>query len=257
VAFSFTKKNNDPAGRNKSIKVGKFSDILVFALVVVAAIFVMSVVFRIGSIDVVGNTHYTDGEIISAIDIEKGDNLFFFDRFAAISRVFAKLPYVEEVSVERTLPGKVTITVRECKAMAYITIGDENWTLDHTCKVLGKATETELEALIPVLGVDPGTLFIGETLTTSDDDEAAVEYLAAVLYQIQARNLTSRVSKIDFSDKNHVSLTYDTRFTVNLGDAALTEMKFGLFLSAVAQLLVGDAGLLDVSNGESVHFTPN
>ena len=74
-----------------------------FFLVVVATIFVMSVFFRITNIQVEGNSHYTDEEIIRAIDIEEGDNLFFFDRFAALSRVFAKLPYVEEVSVERRM----------------------------------------------------------------------------------------------------------------------------------------------------------
>ena len=65
---------------------------VMFFLVIVAVIFVMSVFFRVSDIQVRGNTHYTDEEIIRAIDIEEGDNLFFFDRFAALSRVFAKLP---------------------------------------------------------------------------------------------------------------------------------------------------------------------
>lgn len=108
--------------------------------------------FRVSDIQVEGNTHYTDEEIIRAIDIEEGDNLFFFDRFAALSRVFAKLPYVEEVSVERKLPNKVTITVKESQALAYIVLGDEDWTIDHSCKVLGKATEDELSGLIPIIG---------------------------------------------------------------------------------------------------------
>ena len=110
--------------------------ILTFAVVVIAIVFLMSVFLRISDISVKGNEHYTDEEIIKAIDIEQGDNLFFFDRFAAISRVFAKLPYVEEVSLERQLPNKVIITVQECKALAYIAVGDENWTIDRSCKVL-------------------------------------------------------------------------------------------------------------------------
>ena len=95
------------AKRNSSI-----NGLLMFFVVVVAAIFVMSVLLRVSDIRVEGNEHYTDEEIINAIDIEEGDNLFFFDRFAAISRVFAKLPYVEQVSVERSLPNKVVITVQ-------------------------------------------------------------------------------------------------------------------------------------------------
>ena len=49
-----------------------------FVLVVIAAIFVMSVLFRVHDIRVEGNEHYTDEEIIKAIDIEDGDNLFFY-----------------------------------------------------------------------------------------------------------------------------------------------------------------------------------
>ena len=66
-----------------------------FAILVVAIIFVLSIFLRVSEIYVEGNEHYTDEEIIRAIDIEEGDNLFFFDRFGAISRVFAKLPYAQ------------------------------------------------------------------------------------------------------------------------------------------------------------------
>ena len=135
-----------------------------FFLVVVAVIFVMSVFFRVSDIQVRGNSHYSDEEIIRAIDIEEGDNLFFFDRFAALSRVFAKLPYIDEVSVERSLPNKVIITVSESQALAYIVLGEEKWTIDHSCKVLGKANDDELQGLIPIEGISPGTLMIGEPL---------------------------------------------------------------------------------------------
>ena len=88
-----------------------FSGPLMFVVVVVAAIFVMSVFFRVEVIEVVGNHHYTAEEIIRAVDIEEGDNLFFFDRFAAVGRAFSKLPYIESVTIERSLPNKVVITV--------------------------------------------------------------------------------------------------------------------------------------------------
>lgn len=146
MAFN-TKPKRNRADTEENISLQKildsFSGPMMFFLVIVAVIFVMSVFFRVSDIQVEGNTHYTDEEIIRAIDIEEGDNLFFFDRFAALSRVFAKLPYVEEVSVERKLPNKVTITVKESQALAYIVLGDEDWTIDHSCKVLGKATEDE------------------------------------------------------------------------------------------------------------------
>jgi len=240
------------AQRNSSI-----GGLVTFFIVVVAAIFVLSVLLRVSDIQVQGNEHYTDAEIISAIDIEQGDNLFFFDRFAAISRVFAKLPYVEQVSVERSLPNKVLITVVECKALAYIELGEEAWTIDHNCKILGKATDSELGGLIAVSGIRPGTLMIGERLLTEDNDEQLVAYLAEVLYQIQERGLASGVKKLDFSDPNHISFYYTDKYTVELGDAGKAEYKFGMLLSALSQLKPGDVGVIDLSSGSSAHFRPN
>lgn len=243
--------------RGDFIKPRRHSSIsapLMFIVVIVATIFVMSVFFRVSDIEVTGNTHYTDEEIIRAIDIEQGDNLFFFDRFAAISRVFAKLPYIEEVSVVRKLPNKVTIEVVESTALAYIKLGDERWTLDHNCKVLGKAADGETGQLVEVSGISPGTLLIGEQLTTADGDAAVVEQLAEVLYQIQERGLTSYISLVDITDTNDVQLSYAGRYTVKLGNSSGTEHKFGMLVSVVAKLGAEDVGLIDLSDGTTAHF---
>ncbi len=260
MANSSRAKKTAPAGEERirlAEYLSSFSGPIVFFLVIVAMIFVLSVFFRVKDIQVEGNTHYTDQEIIRAIDIEEGDNLFFFDRFAALSRVFAKLPYVEEVSVERSLPDKVVITVTESQALAYIVLGEETWTIDHSCKVLGKATQDELAALIPVEGLSPGTLLIGEQLQTSDGDASIVDYLAEVLYQLEERGLYQKVQWVDFSNKNHVEFSYDNKYTVRLGDAALMEYKFGMLVSVLSQLLEGDVGVIDLSDGSTAHFIPN
>jgi len=229
---------------------------VMFFLVIVAVIFVMSVLFRVSDIQVRGNTHYTDEEIIRAIDIEEGDNLFFFDRFAALSRVFAKLPYIDEVTVERSLPNRVIITVTESQALAYIVLGEEEWTIDHNCKVLGKANEDELVGLIPILGIAPGTLMIGEPLQTADGDERIVNFIAAVLDQLEGRNLYRRVGRVDFTNPNQVEFTLDDKYIVRIGNDSSVEYKFGMLISALSQLLEGDVGIINVSDGNTAHFSP-
>ncbi len=229
---------------------------IMFFLVVVAVIFVMSVFFRVSDIQVRGNSHYTDEEIIRAIDIEEGDNLFFFDRFAALSRVFAKLPYIDEVSVERSLPNRVIITVTESQALAYIVLGEEKWTIDHSCKVLGKANDDELQGLIPIDGISPGTLMIGEPLQTADGSEEIVDFIAEVLYQLEERGLYREVGRVDFSNPRRVSFTYGDKYTVVLGDSGNIEYKFGMLVSAMSQLLEGDVGIINVSDGNTARFSP-
>ena len=183
-----TLHNNQPTatkreGYIKPRRRSSFSAPVVFVLVVLGIIFVMSLLFRVSDIQVEGNTHYTDEEIIRAIDIEPGDNLFFFNRFAAFARVYSKLPYIENGSVERQLPNKVIITVEETTALAYLELGEEQWTLDHNCKVLGKAAAGELESLIPIVGIDPGTLLIGEQMQTEDQNQEVVDFLADIFFR--------------------------------------------------------------------------
>ena len=235
-----------------------FSRPLTFIVVIVTAIFVMSLFFRVEEIEVEGNTHYTDEEIIRAIEIEEGDNLFFFDRFAAVGRVFAKLPYVEEVSVKRALPNHVTISVRESTALAYLILGEEQWTMDHNCKILGKATEEETATLLPIQNFDPGTLFIGERLESGDeDDEESVPYLAEILQELEGRGMIADAMRLNFEDIRNPELSYGGKYTVLLGPYVAVDQKFSMLQGVLETLKEGDTGIIDLSDGRTAHFSPN
>ena len=234
-----------------------FSQPLIFVVVVVASLFVLSLFFRVEDIQVEGNTHYTDEEIIRAIDIEEGDNLFFFDRFAAISRVFSKLPYIEEVTLKRALPNRITISVEESRAMAYLILGDEEWTMDHNCKILGKAAEGETAELVPIVNFDPGTLFIGERLTAANGNEAPVDYLNEILIQIEGREIGPEIDRIDFENPNSPEIVYNGRFTFVLGRYSQVSQKFAILSGTLQTLKAGDAGVVDLSDGMKAIYSPN
>ena len=154
----------------------------------------------------------------------------------------------------RHLPDKVVIEVSESKALAYLVLGDEYWTLDHNCKVLGKAVLSELSSLIPVEGIKPGTLLIGEPMQTEDNDFELVEYLREILFQMQERGLWQNITLVDFSNPDDVYFYYGDRFTVRLGRNSETEYKFGMFVSVLQKLSGGDVGYLDLSDGKTAHF---
>ena len=234
-----------------------FSRPLIFVVVIVVAIFVLSLFFRVEDIQVEGNTHYTDEEIIRAIDIEEGDNLFFFDRFAAVSRVFSKLPYIEEVTLRRALPNRITIEVQESTALAYLILGDEEWTMDHNGKVLGKAAEGETEQLVPVVNFNPGTLFIGEKLTAADGDEGEVEYLIEILRQIEGRDMVSQIQRVDFANPASPEIAYGGRYTIVLGRHTQVNKKFAMLSGVLETLKEGDIGVINLSDGQTARFSPN
>ena len=163
----------------------------------------------------------------------------------------------KEVTVERQLPGRLTIRVVESKALAYLFVDGEEWTIDRTCKILGKAVEGETDELIPIYGIQPGTLMIGERLQRADGSEERVDYLAALLDQIQERGLAADTDWIDFTDTNRVIFKYTDKYQVIVGNGENVEHKFALLMSVLSQLQEGDVGTIDLSRGEKVHFIPN
>ena len=145
--------------------------------------------------------------------------------------------------LERILAGENCAQVSDAGSPA---ISDPGEDLVRLCGENGVAVE----------GVDPGTLLIGEPLQTKDGDAELVEYLAEVLYQLEGRGLYTQVDSIDFSDKNHVSFSYGDKYMVKLGGPGKTEYKFGMLVSVMSQLLAGDVGVIDVSDGMTARFRP-
>ena len=171
--------------------------------------------------------------------------------------MYSKLPYIENGSVERQLPNKVIITVEETTALAYLELGDEQWTLDRNCKVLGKAAAGETASLIPIVGIQPGTLLIGEQMQTEDQDRELVDFVAEVLSQIEERGLYSEVSRVNFANPRSPEFSYGNKYTVVLGSRNNLEHKFGMFVTVLGKLKEGDVGVIDVSDGKTAHFSPN
>ena len=122
-----------PQQENRKKRNAFFAPIA-FLLVIAVLIFVVSVFFNVSAVEVEGNNFYTAAEVAEASGIQEGDNLFFINRFSAASRIFARLPYVEGISIEKQMPGSVIVHVTESEAIAYIACEDGWWAMDRGCK---------------------------------------------------------------------------------------------------------------------------
>lgn len=243
--------------RKKKSRRRAFYGPVAFLVACAALIFLMSIFFRVSVVEVQGNSYYTAQEVQDAAGIVEGDNLFFINRFRVVSGIFARLPYIEDVSIKRYLPNKVVLTVNECKALGYVSVEGEAWVIDRSCRILTKASEEEREALIEIRGVTPLTTEIGKVFTTGDDDTGKFEYLTEILDQLQERGLYGQVNYIDMTNLNSPTMGFLGRFTVKLGESGETEYRLAKLLSAVSQLTEYDRGTIDVSyDGEQVVFSP-
>ena len=91
------------------------------AVIMTAAVAVaMSMFFLVSEISVKGNEYYTSEEIIAASEIDSGNSIFLIDGSKTKETILDKLPYVDDISVERELPGNVYITVTESYPIAWV-----------------------------------------------------------------------------------------------------------------------------------------
>lgn len=230
---------------------------LTFFFVIVAIILVMSVFFKISTIEVEGNAIYTDEEIIQASGIQIGDNLFFINRISAGSRVVVKLPYVDSVSIVRGLPDNCTIVVEESRAVASIAVGDELWSVTHSGKFLGLVDDDDPLQLPQITGLTVESAAVGDNITVPENEQDRLDYLLEILDQIKAREIETEITAIDVTSAASPEIEYQNRFTVKFGELDDTEYKFGKMLSAISQLSADDAGTLDLSDSNKVIFNPN
>jgi hypothetical protein len=93
-------------------------------------------------------------------------------------------------------------------------------------------------------------------MTVAEEDGAKLRFLSEILNQMLKRGLWTDVSIIDMSDVTNPAFAYLSRFTVRVGEDADLDYKFGLLQSAVEQLAEHDAGTLDLSIDQQVHFSP-
>ena len=155
----------------KKKKTNAFLAPLIFVLVLILLVFCVGMFFRVQDIEVVGAQSYTAEEIIEASGVEKGDNLFFINRFNGASNIFSRLPFVDFASIERRMPSTVVITVEEAKAVACLNWQGQSWMITAAGKLLGSADEASAASLIRVTGFEPVSPAVGEQARAAEGNK--------------------------------------------------------------------------------------
>ena len=237
---------------------GALFKVIAVLITAVAIVLAMSVFFRVSRVDVAGADTYSEEEIVKASGIERGDYLFFVDRFEAASRIFAALPYVDNVTVTRQLPNHILITVTESSAVACVSCDDQLYAINQNGKVISDIDDDAAEGLIRVTGIKLKSPESGAQLVAEKADAGKLEALVAILQEMYAREMERDVQDIDLSDATNPAFTYLNRFTVRMGENENIGYKLGMLMSAVEKLSDYESGTIDLSvDSKRAYFSPN
>lgn len=202
-------------GKNHRRRRGRFSFLLrlvCLLFIIGATIAALTLFFRVQHIEVSGCERYDTQEIVDASGIRTEDNLFLLNKYSVAQTIFEKLPYVEEASINRSLPDTIVITVRECTAAAGLKTQEGIWLVSENGKLLENAAGAANCPLVE--GLEPELLAQSAQLSADGENGEKVTMLLSLLRAARERAMLADIASIDLSDPEAVYLRYLDRFTV-------------------------------------------
>jgi len=193
-------------------------------LIVALLIFGISVFLRVIEIEVTGVTKYTKGEIVEASGILSGDNILLLDTAAAELKIRQALPYIDEVSVQPSLPARIQITVSESRAVAVIDHRNTILLIDSSGKVLDRL-DSAPRGFIEIRGFTPLEAEVGSRIRPMSGAETQLRSLTDVLSAFEGAGVLSEITYLDVTHISTISFGYTARFTVIIGGSANVSHK--------------------------------
>lgn len=266
---------------------GRFSTLFkVLAILAVLAALTLgaTVFFQLEQVVVSGNSRYTAQEIEAVSGLQKGDNLFRINKNRIAGDIRKKLPYIEELSINRALPSTIIINVKEWDAVAKIeptplpeqpveekkdaaadgsvpaepTVepANEAWLIS----VRGKLLEQAVPGgnAMEVLGLSALGPRAGEPLAVPQEQQNKLDALLALLGELEKQGILPLVSQVDLTASTQIKLRYDGRFWVKLPMGGDFAYKLRALKEVAPDWKDYDGGTFDLTREDyPVTFSPD
>lgn len=223
-----------------------------FALVLAALVSAAVIFFKIGSIEVVGQTKYSSEDIISASKLKVGQSMFLFNKFASISNIFSACPYIDEIQMKRTLPDVIQIIVTPCVPVAIIDSEGQYYIIDIKGKILENSATLPALECPTVEGAVLNSPEVGKYAVFSEQETSKA--LFSVLNTAKNSDILIDISSIDITRVYDIKYEYLERFTVEIGTTDDLERKLKFVDAVIAALGANEKGVIDVTDGETGYF---
>ena len=232
------------------------------AAVVLALIVGMSIFFKVDKdkILVSGTVKYTAWDVAEASGIRDGDGLLGLSKAKVSARICEKLRYVDSVRVGIKLPDTVYIEITE--RMVVYAIADTQaawWLLNAEGRILDKTDADTAKTHTRILGVSLQNAVVGEQAVAAEPaaEEAAdlplvsgksqLDAAIQVITALEKNGIMGNIDTVDVTDPTALSVLYEGRFQVSLGDTSRLVYKIGQMKGAIEKLGNYESGDLDAS----------
>lgn len=241
----------------RKIKLFLFYTLMLFLIVGVGVFISFTVLFKIETISVEGETRYDKNEIIRLSGVKKGENLLLSKTKSGEGAIETSLPYIGSAVISKKIPNGITITVSETNPEVQIE-SEEGYIV---INLEGKVIDVVDYPMENVCVVKSGTFkepSIGNRIEFNDEGNKVL--FESLLNEVRNCDI-SNIKVIDLSNPMHIFMDYDNRIKIELGSPE----DIGYKLRTAAAILrdklqQNDKGKLDVSlsvQNNKTYFKPD
>ena len=200
------------AQKRKKIRNAAVSTLVIFCAAVFGIYLCYTKFFTINKCVIKGDCQYTQEQVLQGAGLYKGMLLYELDKKTVEKNVKYNLPFIDSFEYKRYWPGTVVFEVIEAVPTMYITIGDENFVLSQSLRVLSQTRDfTYIESmhLMHIRTNDVERCVAGEFIKARNNTDKTIVELYSVLV---SQKIENDVSEINLDDRFNISFTYKNNF---------------------------------------------
>lgn len=263
VEINISNEEEEKKKQKKKEKTRKKA--MIFLKVFVAIIIVvggscfalMSPLFNIEKIVVEGNQKITSQEIISISKIKTNTNIFQTSKIQTINNI-KENAYIDNVSIERNLPNKITIKITERTTTFLLTYGSGYVYIDNQGYELEISSNKLDLPILTGLKTNQSEYKVGDRLDT--EDLVKLDTVIKIMDSAKVNSIDNLISSINIANEEEYILTMESQNKqVYLGKADNLETRMPI-LKKILSKEEGSAGIVFINmdvNNENPYFREN
>lgn len=237
------KKKKETKKKRIIKKILKWTTIII-VLLVALVLFIMSPLFNVTEVIVIGNNGVTTETIISLSQIEIGGNIYKTSK-EIIRKGIKENAYIESVEVRRKLPNKIELEVKERKTSYMVEYGGSYIYINNQGYILEVANEMLDVPIIEGCTTNTEELQVGNRL--NKEDLTRLEMILKIMESKESNEILEKINRINIEDKQNYTLKMEEeKKTVYLGSASNLSSRM-LYLKAVLEDTKGLTGEIFIS----------
>ncbi len=227
-----------------------FIVLLVLILLTTSALFVIKNRFSVDTVNVIGNEHYTDQEIIDLVMTGKYGHNSVYLYLKYHNKEVGSIPFIEQTDIELVSPREVKIQVYEKAVAGYVEYLGHYLYFDKDGIVV-ESSNRQMEGIPFVTGLHFDHVVLHEKLPV--DDEGIFKLVLNITQLLTKYEIST--DRIYFDSVDHITL-YFGNVRIYLGTSEHLDEKINK-LQYLLPKLEGMSGVLHMENytGETGTFT--